>query len=216
MKENRSNTTTKSNIRAKNNADVKRNPKSKGDANAKSNPKAKVKKAGTKKEEAAKKRTDTKATAKKKEALERKPLINKDLRNNLIKLAIIILVSLVLGVLVELIWNAHSLFDHYEKQLSFDDATIKGMTEYNGNYIVGEKGGSIRYKLDGSYVKKFEYAFDTKSKGIFAQAKVKIGYIDGYGNITEKSISDKNPYINRSSIININKNAEYIDRKSVV
>lgn len=213
MKENRSNTTTKSNIKAKNNADVKSNPKSKGDANAKSNPKAKVKKAGTKKEEAAKKRTDTKATAKKKEkeALERKPLINKDLRNNLIKLAIIILVSLVLGVLVELIWNAHSLFDHYEKQLSFDDATIKGMTEYNGNYIVGEQGGSIRYELDGSYVKKFEYAFDTKSKGVFVQAMVKVGYIDGYGNLTEKIISDRNPYISRRSIININKNAEYIE-----
>lgn len=126
-------------------------------------------------------------------------------KQNIIRILLIVLCSLVLGFIVEMLFNVNSFNGKYNEQIDLKDAKLKGCTLQNGSVVLGPKGSTIEIKLDNRYLKKLTYSYNMNNNYSFLNAKVNVTYSNMFGKDANKIIEDNNPYINRVSTVNINK-----------
>ena len=66
---------------------------------------------------------------------------------------------------------------------------------------------TVKFDVGNKYVSKFE--FDYKYNDLL-NSNITIGYVNGFGNVEEKSITDSNSVLLNKNIINVNERVQYI------
>ena len=126
------------------------------------------------------------------------------------KVVIIIMVSILCGFIAEYIYNFHST--GYVKDFDLEQADKTGLTKQNDWYIIGENGATIRFSIDNKYIKKFEYGFEGRDAGILMNCQVRLLYkTNSKKFVGVKIIKDKNPFINKKSVVNVNRKLSGIE-----
>ena len=130
-------------------------------------------------------------------------------KGRLIKEIIIVLLCMVLGsALIELGVNIRSIGKGKQSTvISGESITLEGFVSEGGGYYLQSGEGVLRCELNGEYLKKFIYDFDSKD---LVDAKITVGYDNSMGKEETVTIEDKNPILLTRSVVNIGKKAKWI------
>ena len=130
-------------------------------------------------------------------------------KGRLIKEIIIVLLCMVLGsTLIELGANIRSIGKGKQSTVVPDESiTLEGFVREGGGYYLQSGEGVLRCELNGEYLKKFIYDFDSKD---LVDAKITVGYDNSMGKEETVTIEDKNPILLTRSVVNIGKKAKWI------
>jgi len=130
-------------------------------------------------------------------------------KGRLIKEIIIVLLCMVLGsALIELGANIRSIGKGNQSTVVPDESiTLEGFVREGGGYYLQSGEGVLRCELNGEYLKKFIYDFDTKD---LVDAKITVGYDNSMGKEETVTIEDRNPILLTRSVVNVGKRAKWL------
>lgn len=83
-----------------------------------------------------------------------------------------------------------------------ESITLEGFASEGGGYYLQSGEGVLRCELNGEYLKKFIYDFDSKD---LVDAKITVGYDNSMGKEETITIEDKNPILLTRSVVNVGK-----------
>lgn len=120
---------------------------------------------------------------------------------------LLILIAMVGALLVELLFNIpvwkECKRSGVKEEMQLSELTVDGMILENDSLIVKEEPGEIHLYLEGKYVEKLGYSYQTNDIGRMMDVDIVVVSYDVYGNEQIETIKDQNPYVLNQSIVTI-------------